>query len=112
MKEDDMAKFKLAKDEVFYVLGMGGAPRLRERDGEPSLAPDGSKTYALGGITLKLDGGRDRSVSVHSCTPISLEMGKRYRTDGEVWLTPWVRSGSSFVNYSVIAAKLVIADEK
>lgn len=89
------------------VLGMNAEPRERKnnKDGTVKVAPNGQKTYWLGGVTLSNDGnGPERNITVHACENKRLLLGKTYEVAGEVWATPYVKG--NFPAVSIIAERM------
>lgn len=91
----------------FIVMGTGAEVKPRKnRDGSPKLSPMGLPTFSLGGITLRENGGVDRSVFVHSCQETKLKMGERFKTAGRCWVLPFASNNNGFVNLSVVCERL------
>lgn len=88
-----------------FVLGMGGAPRLREG----KITPDGRLTYSTGCMLMIERNGEispQRSASVHVVEPAATyELAAQYMAAGLVWVMPYEANGR--VALSIICERLV-----
>ena len=91
--------------DSFKILGMGEPARPRlDRDSKPRLC-NGKATYQVSAVPVKPDGGQERGISIHCLEPVTLELGRMYRTEGCCFITPYVQNGWSAL--SVVASKIV-----
>lgn len=92
------------------VVGMGGAPKLREGS-KPTL--DGEPTYASQCILLIDREGEatpQKSASVHVIKPAATyELGRKYAARGRVFVQPY--ESNSRVAYSITCEELVPVEQ-
>lgn len=96
---------------IYELIGFGADPKPRlDQDGNPrKFAPAGDRpTYTTGcGVVGK--NGMDKSVTVATLEPCKLEAGKKYKTAGQTWVTPWI--SGNYLRYSVVAERVEPTDD-
>jgi len=90
-----------------YVIGMGEAPRLREK-----TSPKGEATYASGAVLRMAQRDSslraDKTASVHVIHPdqAGYDLGQVYRAEGRVYVQPY-QADSGRLTYSITVERLV-----
>jgi len=110
-----MATYKLDQSEKFEAMSMGMKPAeevkpRQSNEGILKLSPHGKNTYPAGVIVARADGnGPDKNVSIAVCEYKVYPMGTVLRTDGAVYITPYVSENGGRANaaLSVVCDRLI-----